>query len=329
MNTNQLMQKYCRTLAALAFLLPALSQAADEGTCKYLPAGKLELAFSEQSPQPTVDSSINGVPARAMIGTASYTTFLMRSTVERLGLKVRATGRYSMGIGGAERTYRTWLRDFSLGASHTGETEMLVIGDSAARGGPDAVVGADLLLRTDMELSLAGKYLRFFGPSGDCTNTHLAYWDRDAMAVPFTGKESNSNKPLFMVMVNGVELTAQIDTSAAHSVLTRHGAERAGIRFDAPGIRHGDKVKGFGDEALETRLATFDTFTIGDETIKHADLMIVDDSPQGRSTVDMQLGLDFLRAHRILFAMRQKRLYVSYLGGSVFAPHAQQTKDTP
>jgi hypothetical protein len=196
---------------------------------------------------------------------------------------------------------------------------MLVIGESGPRSGPDAIVGADLLLMTDMEISLAGKYLRFFGPSGDCSHTHLAYWDPKAMAIPFSGTARNSNKPLITVTLNGVELTAQIDTSAVRSVVTRHGAERAGIQFDAPGIQHGKKLRGFGDESLETRLATFDSFTIGDETIKHADLTIVDDSPQGRSAVEMQLGLDFLRAHRVLFAMRQKRLYVSYVGGSVFA----------
>jgi hypothetical protein len=317
------MQKTIRTIGALALLLPMLSQAADDAAaCRYLPAGKLDLQFSEQSPQPTVDSSINGVPARAMIGTASYTTFLMGATAGRLGLKTRRTGRYATGVGGAALTSTTWLRDFSLGASHTGETEMLVIGDDAARGGPDAIVGADLLLRTDMEVSLAGKYLRFFGPANraNCASTHLAYWDRDAMAIPFTGRESN--KPVFTVTLNGVELTAQIDTSAVRSNVTRHGAKRAGISFDAPGLRHGDKVSGFGDDALDTRLATFDSFTIGDETIRHADLTIVDDYPQGHGKIDMQLGLDFLRAHRVLFAMSQSRLYISYVGGPVFASPA-------
>lgn len=323
------MLKFCRTLGALALLIPALSQATDAGSCTYLPAGKLDLQFSDRAPQPTADSSINGIRTRAMIATASYTTFLMRSSAERLGLRPRPTGRYTMGIGGAATTYSAWVRDFSLGASHAGETELLVIGDSAAHGGPDVIIGANLLLRTDMEVSLAGKYLRFFGSSGDCTNTHLAYWDRDAMAIPFANRQGNSMNPLITVTLNGVELLAEIDTGTVRSIVTRHGAERAGIQFDAAGIRHGDKVRGFGDAALDTRLATFDSFAIGAETIKHADLTIVDDSPQGRGIVDMRLGLDFLRAHRILFAMRQQRLYISYLGGNVFAPNPDRNKDQP
>jgi hypothetical protein len=33
---------------------------------------------------------------------------------------------------------------------------------------------------------------------------------------------------------------------------------------------------------------------------------------------DMLLGADFLRSHRVLLAMSQRRLYFSYVGGRVF-----------
>jgi predicted aspartyl protease len=319
---NDMMQKYVRALGALALLIPALSQAAGgAGSCRYVPAGKLDIEFSEQSRQPIVKSAINGQPAQALIGTGSYTTFLMRDSAERLGLSLNSTRRYSMGVGGASVIYAAYVNDFSLGSSHSGKTRMLVIGNSAMPAGPDVIVGTDLLLQTDMELSLAGKYVRFFNASG-CADTHLAYWDRHAMTIPFTRSEGKTNKPLVTVELNGVKLTALLDTGAARSRVTRHGAELAGIGFDAAGVRHGDKIVGIGDAALESRLATFDSFTIGDETIQHAELTIVDDSPQGRNEVDMLLGVDFLRAHRVLFAMSQQRLYISYVGGSVFATKA-------
>jgi predicted aspartyl protease len=319
---NDTMQKYVRALAALALLVPTLSQAAgDAGSCRYVPAGKLDIEMSEQSRQPIVNSAVNGQPVRALIGTGSYTTFLMRASAERLGLSLNPTRRYSMGVGGAAVIHAAYVNDFALGSSHSGKTRMLVIGNNALQGGPDVVVGADLLLQTDMELSLAGKYLRFFNASG-CGDTHLAYWDREAMTIPFTRSQGNSNKPLVTVELNGVKLTALLDTGAARSSVTRHGAERAGIGFDAAGVQHGDKIVGIGDAALESRLATFDSFMIGDETIKHAELTIVDDSPQGRGEVDMLLGVDFLRAHRVLFAMSQQRLYISYVGGSVFGTKA-------
>jgi hypothetical protein len=37
------------------------------------------------------------------------------------------------------------------------------------------------------------------------------------------------------------------------------------------------------------------------------------------------LGVDFLRTHRILFAMSQDRLYMSYLGGDPFPPRKAPT----
>jgi hypothetical protein len=38
---------------------------------------------------------------------------------------------------------------------------------------------------------------------------------------------------------------------------------------------------------------------------------------------DMILGADFLRSHRVLFAMSQDKLYLTYLGGDVFTPGAR------
>jgi hypothetical protein len=38
---------------------------------------------------------------------------------------------------------------------------------------------------------------------------------------------------------------------------------------------------------------------------------------------DMLLGLDFLRAHRVLVANSQRRIYFTYTGGRVFGNTAQ------
>jgi hypothetical protein len=43
----------------------------------------------------------------------------------------------------------------------------------------------------------------------------------------------------------------------------------------------------------------------------------------------MILGADFMKAHRILFAFSQRRMYFSYQGGEVFdAPTASDTAAT-
>ena len=38
---------------------------------------------------------------------------------------------------------------------------------------------------------------------------------------------------------------------------------------------------------------------------------------------DMILGLDFLRSHRVLIAHSQRKLYFTYIGGTVFQPRSR------
>ena len=69
-----------------------------------------------------------------------------------------------------------------------------------------------------------------------------------------------------------------------------------------------------------TRNARAICFTLKPETIRNANLSIRDHPPQGNNVgmPDMLIGADFLRAHRVLISMSQRRMYVSYLGGEVF-----------
>ena len=308
-------------LSTLCLLLPVLSHAAgDAGNCRYVPVAKLPIDYSDAAHRARVSATVNGKPARMIIDTGAYTTALFRPAAERLGLPLDITGHYSSGIGGTSVNYATRVDDFAMGGLRTGRVPMRVIGNSSIGAGDgDGLVGVDFLLQTDMELSLAGQYLQFFRASG-CADTYLAYWGSDAIEIPFTGKEERSNKPYVTVELNGARLTAILDTGAPRSSVHRHGAELAGIRLDAPDVRQGRKVGGIGDEHVDTWVATFDSFAIGQESMKKVDLQIVDDSSRGRGEVDVVLGVDFLRAHRILFAMSQDRLYLSYLGGDPFPP---------
>jgi len=306
-------------LAGLALLLPTLSQAAgNAGSCRYVPVAKLPIEYSDASHRAIVTGTVNNKPARMIVDTGIYETFLSREGAERLGLPLDTTGKALSGMGGTSVIYATRVDDFSVGIAHSGRTAVKVIGNSAKLGG-DAVVGTDFLLQTDMELSLADKYLQFFRASG-CGDTVLAYWDSNAMEIPFSGKDGPTNTPYVTVELNGVKLKAILDTGAPHSSVSRHGAELAGIRIGDPGVRQGGKTGGIGDEWVDTWFATFDSFSIGPESMKRVELVVHDDSSRGRLPNDVILGVDFLRAHRILFAMSQDRLYMSYLGRDPFPP---------
>jgi TPR repeat protein len=59
------------------------------------------------------------------------------------------------------------------------------------------------------------------------------------------------------------------------------------------------------------------TVEIGGEMIQGGELGVID--VQSELDADLLLGQDFLRAHRVLFAMSQRKVYIAYLGGEVFS----------
>ncbi|MDL2354447.1 MAG: retroviral-like aspartic protease family protein [Pseudomonadota bacterium] len=181
----------------------------------------------------------------------------------------------------------------------------------------DAIVGADFLFQADVEIALADKQLRFFRPH-NCKDSFLAYWSQDAYEVPLTGSFGDSRNQTFTVELNGVKLDAIIDSGASGSFVFVGAARKAGIDIDSPGTIKTRDAVGIGAERLAQWRAVFKTLTIGSETIRDAELRIAATPETGRLHADVLLGTDFLRAHRVLFAMSQNRLYISYLGGDVF-----------
>jgi predicted aspartyl protease len=308
------------TAVCLLLINTTAHAAGDAGACRYVPVAKVPVALSPDR-QPTIEGSINGTPMRMLLDTGAYTSHLMPGTAERLGIALDQSGQYAMGVGGAAVIYVARLKDFGIGPRHFGKAVMPVIGATGGDLGVPALVGADFLLQMDLEIALADKFIQFLRAS-DCNGTFLAYWDQNAMEVPFSGMEEGSLKPYVEVMLNGVKLQAILDTGATRTTVSRHAAALAGITPESANVVKGSRAYGVGGASVGTWMATFDSFAIGDETIRNAELSIRDESQTGRGRVDVVLGVDFLRAHRILFAMSQQKLYLSYLGGDVFgAPH--------
>jgi predicted aspartyl protease len=302
-------------------LLPLLSQAADAGSCHYVPLARLAVASSAQH-MPTVSGSVNGQAVPMLVDTGAFQSMLMRPGAERLDLRMEPTGAFSYGAGGASLRYVTQVKDFAVGDTHSGQAQMWVLGALSFKPDFDAIVGADYLLQGDMELALADHYLQFFRASG-CADTHLAYWDANAIEIPVVATVRNSKTPLVEVELNGVKLRAMIDSGAPLTTISRRAAEQAGVKVDAPGVRRGEPVQGVVDKTLDTWVADFTSFRIGDETVRNPQMTISENRPGALDQSDVVLGDDFLRAHRVLFATSQNRVYLSYLGGELFGAHAR------
>ena len=313
-------------LAALALcgiFLPAAAHAQGEApTCRYIDIGSLPLRYTGPSLELTTEGSINGAPAKMLVDTGAFDTLLIDAAAQRRKLPMRATHRIARGIGGEAAIHEALVAGLSVGPTASGAAWLPVLGDFGFVPDYDALVGAPFLLQSDLEISLASKSLRFFRPS-NCDGRFLAYWDENAMEIPFAASRGHrSPNPPFFVHVNGKRMRAMIDTGAGTTVIGRAAAERAGLKLDAPGAARLSAIAGVGRDRVARWSTVIDTFQIAQETVRNAHIGVID----WDDDIDILLGADFLRAHRVLIAMSQRKIYLSYLGG---APFGQRSRLEP
>jgi predicted aspartyl protease len=278
----------------------------------------MPLKYVGQGLAPAVDGTINGAPAVMLVDTGSFETQLTMNAVTKRNLVPHMTGRYVEGIGGMSRLYAARVSDFAIGPvkSRRNRIELYVIGETTFTPSFDALVGAPFLLQADLEFDLRAKHMKFFRPVDCDKNSALDYWKEDTVVVPFEFSRSQSPNPHFTVVVNGKELDALIDSGAHRSFMSLGAAKRLGIDVKSPAVTRLGDSGGIGSDRAPRYTTPVKSVQIGDETIKDAEIGIVD--AQGLLDAELYLGQDFLRAHRVLFAMSQRKVYIAYLGGDVF-----------
>ncbi|NHZ88742.1 hypothetical protein F2P45_06845 [Massilia sp. CCM 8733] len=312
-------------LSALCLAAPATGLAAPSTTCTFVQQQQVPITLRGATLQPAVQGSINGKPALMLLDTGAFMTMLTRTGAENRKLALRSSGgRKVLGTGGSSALYLANLDDFTIGPSGGGKITLPVLGEMGITPWYDAIVGADFLMQSDLEVALADKVVRFHR-SDNCNDDNLlSYWDAQAMVVPMTctsscGASGKAATPQVEVRVNGVMLSAILDTGAGVSSISQSAARRAGVTTDMADVKRNGFFIGAGGGRAARWNAVFKTFTIGDETVRNADIAIAESLNREYGQVDVILGTDFLRAHRVLFANSQRRVYLSYLGGEVFA----------
>jgi predicted aspartyl protease len=303
---------------ACALLLNPLARADEAPRCTMVEVGDMPLKYVGQGLAPAVDGVIDGAPAVLLVDTGAFDTSLTMNAVVKRDLSMHMTGRYVEGISGSSRLYAARVKEFAIGPvkSERKRIELYVIGETAFTPAFDALVGAPFLLQADMEFDLRAKRMKFFRSQNCKRDSDLNYWKEDAVAVPFEYTRSTSPNPHFTVVVNGKEMDALIDTGAHRSFLTLDAAKRLGIDVKGADVTRLGFSGGIGSDRAARWTVPVKTVQIGGETIKDAELGIID--TQGQIQGEMYLGQDFLRAHRVLFAMSQRKVYIAYLGGDVF-----------
>jgi predicted aspartyl protease len=322
----------CASLFLVLFSMILLNAARAENAatqCRY--TNFATFPIKPASRMLTIDGSMNGNAAAMMIDTGSQRTQITRRAAEKLGLALSHSNTYSIGVGGESASYTTRIDDFSFGKLDWHGVHLGVLWDIDKSLNYSALVGADILFHQDVEISMANRQIKFFEPNA-CDQSFLAYWDENASSTPMHAIAPDDLRQVVTVQINGKEVRALMDSGASTSIIDLAAAARAGITPESPGVVALGSGSGVGKHRAQMWQAQFQSFAIGEETISSPKICIMDIYGAARSDSnhvaatdtmlhdqpEMVLGADFVRSHRLLFALSQKRLYFSYLGGQVF-----------
>lgn len=287
-----------------------------DNACHYIEQADLAVKHAGHSRLGTIAGAINGKPVDMLLDTGANETYILRAQAEELNLNPVRTGLQVQGVGGNASVFVVKIKDFAIGDAHVNNLRFPVV-EGLEKTGMGGIVGDDFLMQYDIELNFAANRVKLFHAE-NCGDKGLAYWDPHAMSVPLEWAP-DSHQPMVQVKINGMALWALIDTGANGTTIDLDAVRRLGLSTDAPGVVSGGKAAGIGSEKRTMWHMTFDSFAIGDETIQHPRIAVLDTGfRMGRKSHEVILGRDFLNAHHVLLAQSQMQFYFSYTGGPVF-----------
>ena len=326
--------RFALLFASAVAAIAATSAVAGDKRCQLVKVAEWNLWQDHY--RPIVDGAVNGQKVGILLDTGTFATFIRQAAATKLGLTLapvtsghgRIDGIRSYGIEGERRSEGAYISELRIGDAVRKDWLARITpvdsGDDIA-----VVLGYEFFHQLDVEFDLAHNVVRLFEPK-DCERASLAYWAKDAIAVPL---ESGPRLQLW-VAVNGKPLLAELETGTSVTVLSLEAATVAGLEPQSAGAAPGGCL-GSRKNGLDTWFAQLDSFSVGDEVIRQPKIRVTDlwrnmkadrtwsSLPRRlQGLADVVLGVDFLRAHRVYVAHSQSKLYFSYVGGTVFPARA-------
>lgn len=307
-------------MKSLAYLSAAVALATatpSYGACVF---GKVaELPVTMRGLRPTITTKINDQEAKFIVDSGAFYSMVSEEAAARLGMKpsMAPSGLRLQGVGGHSAAAKVARAQTFGFAQATFKNVEFLVAPRAGEGEMVGLLGQNILGTFDIEYDLANGVLRFF-KAEDCDKANLAYWSagKTLSRLPLKGADGGQvMKVLATAKIDGHEINVEFDSGASVSVLSKPAAARAGVKPTSDNVASGGLSYGIFGGGIETYLAPFGSFAIGDEEIRNTQLRVADiEVPQA----DMLLGADFFLSHRILVSRSQKKIYFTYNGGPVF-----------
>jgi tetratricopeptide (TPR) repeat protein/predicted aspartyl protease len=301
------------TLLTLAALPPAKSLAA----CQIGIAAELKVTMDGM--RPVVTAKLNGRDAKFIADSGAFYSVIGTASAAELELKTTPTppGFMLEGIGGRTSAAVTTIKQFTLAGVQVPNVQFIV-GGGEVGGGAVGVLGQNVWRLADVEYDLANGVIRLVKPQGCPKDAALAYWAKEGQTysvMDISRATASAPHTAGVVYLNGKKLRAIFDTGASASMLTTGAAEDAGVQTDSPVAAKSGLWRGIGSRAVQTWIAPFDLFKIGDEEIRHTKLRF---GGVRSNIADMLIGADFFLSHHVYVANSENKVYFTYNSGPVF-----------
>ncbi len=319
-----------RLLAAVLLLLSSAVTAEEAAHCRVIKLATLPIDFNRL--QPTLQGRFNAADLLLVMDSGSVNTTLFPAGVQKAGLHERHANGMSEGVGGMVQDYIVTVDEVVIGPSQGKRVEFYETSTTSLDA--DGLLGADYLFRTDLELVLRDGKAVFVTPDHCGDEKPIAYWDPGADWARMRDMGPHDLRQIVEVKINGQSMTALLDTGAGRTVIDLQAAARIGLSPQSPGAERLADAHGVGEKRIAVWRARIQSFEIGTEAIQNTSVQIGDLWGAGKEDghnyqmkldddhPDMLLGADFMRAHHLLFARSQRRLYLTYLGGPIFSVNA-------
>jgi predicted aspartyl protease/tetratricopeptide (TPR) repeat protein len=276
-----------------------------------------EIPVRMVGPRPTTTVGLNGTEVPLLVDSGAFFSVLTEATASQLNLRLRRLpdGWRIGGHTGRLHARLTRVSKVDFNGVEIPNIEFIV-GVNELGAGIMGVLGRNFLSMADTEYDLARGVVRLMFPKGECQNFDFAYWAGNAPVnvVPLSIAEREDTAIRVSTRINGVEVSAVMDTGASMTTISLRAARRAGIN-EADMVAAG-RTGGAGAGHAQSWLAPVASFELGGEKITNNRLAIDD---AGGTDYEMLLGIDYFLSHRIYVSRLQGRLYSTWNGGPVFA----------
>jgi predicted aspartyl protease/tetratricopeptide (TPR) repeat protein len=279
---------------------------------------ELEMPVRIVNQRPVGTLTLNGTEVPMLIDSGAFFSMLPFSTAAQLELKLRnlPMGFRVEGYTGAIEAKMTKVEKVGLRGNELRNVEFIVGGNELGSG-IMGVLGRNFLSMADAEYDLAHGVVRLMFPKGDCDKVGFAYWAGEAPVIETeleNNYRENNNGLRVAVRINGVKMSALMDTGAPWTALRLRSAKRAGVQESD--LKELGRVGGAGEGRVRSWTGQIASFELGGEKISNNHFQI-DDTDNLRE--DMLIGLDYFLSHRIYVSRLQRKVYATWNGGAVFA----------